>query len=655
MPADLVFSQPSSEVWRNLVFSPASTGDESVGANLVFSQPSSFAWKDLVFAPSAGEVEGLDAVAVLRASLPRLSASGRFGPVAFVGGRVPLPAFATNGKILYASNTQRPLVCRALTRFEAGEDLAEISDLAWYRGLGVRPGFEVGFGAGGDVLGSTRVGYESGDSLSNEQTPSHDNATSMGAGIVGAFDSTISTKNRVLSEFQAGAHGQGVLTVSDFQGMLRDHRPARKSVFQGAKPAGFGRQSKTQRGVKVLASDVSPFEAAIRPNGGKLRVDPPPTPDKTCYTRNGQLVFSFPKNLSKELLFLCDNAVLDGGSADNVVVAVRRVYIVTNSILLRKVSNGRELVASSFSMGLDCDSWTWRFSANLPGSEQPHLEPVGGVPVEVEAVVNGQAFRLVVESLSRSRAFAQSGVSISGRGKSAALAAPYSPIRTFANSEQRTAQQLVNDALTNNGISIGWDVEWGLTDWAVPAGAWSVRGSFVDAVNSVAQSAGGYVQPHATLNRLRVLPKYPYAPWEWGAAAPDITLPSAVTVRESIEWKDSASYNRVFVSGQNAGILARVTRAGTGGDLLAPMVTDSLITHADAARQRGLSILGASGRQAVVSLTLPVLPQTGVIQPGKFIKYTDGTSELIGLSRGVSVSANGAAALSQTVTLEVRP
>lgn len=44
------------------------------------------------------------------------------------------------------------------------------------------------------------------------------------------------------------------------------------------------------------------------------------------------------------------------------------------------------------------------------------------------------------------------------------------------------------------------------------------------------------------------------------------------------------------------------------------MVTDPLITHADAARQRGLSILGAAGHKYAVSLELPVL--TGAGQPG---------------------------------------
>ena len=67
------------------------------------------------------------------------------------------------------------------------------------------------------------------------------------------------------------------------------------------------------------------------------------------------------------------------------------------------------------------------------------------------------------------------------------------------------------------------------------------------------------------------------------------------------------------------------------------MVTDALITHADAARQRGISLLAPSGRQAMVSLQLPVLESTGVIPPGKMVRYVDGTTTRVGITRGVQV------------------
>ena len=69
------------------------------------------------------------------------------------------------------------------------------------------------------------------------------------------------------------------------------------------------------------------------------------------------------------------------------------------------------------------------------------------------------------------------------------------------------------------------------------------------------------------------------------------------------------------------------------------MVVDPLITHAVAARQRGLAVLGDTGRQAMVTLRLPVLPETGVIEPGAFVKNRDGTLTRLGLVRSTSVQA----------------
>ena len=70
------------------------------------------------------------------------------------------------------------------------------------------------------------------------------------------------------------------------------------------------------------------------------------------------------------------------------------------------------------------------------------------------------------------------------------------------------------------------------------------------------------------------------------------------------------------------------------------MVTDQLITSAVAARQRGLSILADTGRQAMVSLRLPVLEETGIITPGAFVRYTDGSDIKLGIVRSTSVETS---------------
>ena len=70
---------------------------------------------------------------------------------------------------------------------------------------------------------------------------------------------------------------------------------------------------------------------------------------------------------------------------------------------------------------------------------------------------------------------------------------------TLGNAANRTAQQLAAEVLTINGLSMGWDIESGLTDWFVPGGAWTYRGNYISAINDIASGVGGYPAGHPVL------------------------------------------------------------------------------------------------------------------------------------------------------------
>lgn len=335
------------------------------------------------------------------------------------------------------------------------------------------------------------------------------------------------------------------------------------------------------------------------------------------------------------------------------IVPIRSAYIVINEITLVRAADSAPLSATALAVQIDADSWTWGWDATIPGDELELVEPTApDTPVELIATINGEQFRLLVERIARDRRFGQSRLRISGRSRAAMLASPYSPIVTRSNAGAMTMQQIADDALTTNGVPIGWAVDWQSASWLVPAGAWNNTGSYIEHAQRLAEAAGAYVQADPLLDTLHVLPRYPLLPWEWGAATPDIILPSAPVVREAIEWVDKARYNRVFVSGANAsGVLGQVTRTGTAGDVAAPMVTDALITHADAARARGRAVLADTGRQARITLDLPILEETGIIAPGKLVRYTDGGAERVGLVRSTAVRAQMPTAR-QTIELE---
>ena len=313
-----------------------------------------------------------------------------------------------------------------------------------------------------------------------------------------------------------------------------------------------------------------------------------------------------------------------------------------NSIEIRRADAlaGDPLPSESFSMSLNHQSWTWTFSASFHGSARDAVAPgPGGQPVELEVRVNGQPFRLQAERIGRSRRFPEHLVTVSGRGKAAVLDAPHAPVQTFSHALDRTAQQLMADVLTVNGVGFGWGVDWNLTDWLVPGGVWMHQGTWSSALADIAASVGGYLQPHDTDAVLRVLPRWPKPWWEWDTLAPDIELPAGIGEVEDTEVVDLPGYNRIFVSGEGRGILADLTRSGTPGDVLKPMAVHPLITTIGAARQRARAELSESGRALKQMLTMPVLAQTGVIKPGTVLRYVDDDAALrIGIVRATSIS-----------------
>lgn len=334
------------------------------------------------------------------------------------------------------------------------------------------------------------------------------------------------------------------------------------------------------------------------------------------------------------LVFGCRPAAPPAG----IVVPILEYYLVIYDFTLVRADTGQPVPVDDFSASIDADSWAWSWSANLHASLLHLVAPAApGDYVELIATINGTAIRVIVERLARDRRFAKSQLKISGRGRAAWLADPHSLTETRLNASPLTARQLLDDALTLNGVPIGWDVDWRIEDWLVPAGAWSHTGTYIAAATRIAEAGGAYVQGHNTAQALIILPRYPVAPWAWAAATPDIELPDAPVEVESIEWADKPDYNAIWIAGGEGGRLDRIRKTGTAADVVMQTIVDPLATAPEMTRQRGLAALGDTGRQAIITLRLPVLPETGIIQPGKLVRYTENGTPRLGLSRGVSI------------------
>lgn len=328
---------------------------------------------------------------------------------------------------------------------------------------------------------------------------------------------------------------------------------------------------------------------------------------------------------------------IDPQPGETIIVPIREEYRVINTLTLTQL-DGTPVPAEDFSASIDADSWTWSWSTRIPASALAQVRPDSSTRVELIATINGEPLRVLVENIQRERRFGEAWLRVSGRGRAAFLADPLAPVTQYTNSGGMTAQQVLEATLTTNGVPIGWTIDWQIEDWQIPAGIWSHNGTWIDAAKRIAEAGGAYVQSHDTGQTLRILPRYPTAPWDWIGATPDIVLPEDVVEVEGIEWREKPDYNAVWVHGGDQGRLDRIITGNSGGTNPAPTIVDELATDPAMTRQRGLALLGDTGKQAQISLRLPVLPETGMIRPGTLIEYQEQGNARRGLVRSLSVS-----------------
>ncbi|MDH6168124.1 hypothetical protein M2282_003275 [Variovorax boronicumulans] len=624
MPSDLVFDRPP------LTGSPV---------ELVFG--------DDVATPS-------DAVyATGRIALPSFivlgAATVKRPPTATAGGSIALPAFMLTGTLRYDSAVERPLVGRARAQWQLAASVQSPVSAELQAVQPVRATSRAKWQRAAPVAGRAALAWQDVQATRVVAGMRHQDALRVGAAADARFQDVQRVRTGGVSRWQEAVRVLPAAWSMRHQDANR-LRAAAQARWQEAVKRDLLREEPARAAGLTAAGTRSRWQEFMRPLPGVSIVVPPA--QEPCYLPSTALVFAEGPLATGVLVFVCERHTTPPGG-EIITVPIRRAYIVQNSISLVRIDSGEVIEASAFSMSLDADSWTWRWSATLPGAAWPVIRRgIHAAPVEILATVNGVPYRLAATDCNRDRRFGDARVQVQGKGRAAMLDDPYAPILNHASASARSVAQLLDLALTYNGVGIGWDIDFGLTDWTVPGGTWSFQGSYIGAVLDIASAAGAIVQPHATDATLRVMPRYPAAPWNWDTLTPNFVLPAAAVSIEGIQPLKKPDYNRVFVAGANAaGVLGQITRSGTAGDSVAPMVTHALATHSDAAAQRGLAVLSDTGAQASVSLRLQVLPETGLILPGALVRYEDGAETHLGLVRSTSVDWQRPV-LRQSITLE---
>lgn len=331
------------------------------------------------------------------------------------------------------------------------------------------------------------------------------------------------------------------------------------------------------------------------------------------------------------------------------------VTIVLHTVKVTRLPDLADIPALSATLQFDIDSWAWGVSLNLKGPQAMSLlEPVNGEPRQVRVEVDGIYVTVLIEEWGERQQFGETTYTASGRSPLALMAQPFAPIRSYLETSQQTAAQLIDHELINTGWSASYHsdlLQLFTIDWLIPGGAWSYQNKApIDAIVQIAKAAGARAFADRNSALIHIAPRYAVSPWNWATATPDEIIPLSLVRNISSQLAPQPNYNQIYVSGQSQGIIVSATRQGSAGDKPAPMVSDSLITYVNAGRERARNVLANTGRQARVTIELPLNDITGLLYPGKLVEIS-GANAWRGLVTDINVSA-AHGAISQQVKIE---
>ncbi len=389
--------------------------------------------------------------------------------------------------------------------------------------------------------------------------------------------------------------------------------------------------------IRAFSLNCHYWQIGTQPNGLIVVIIIPPRPPivEPCFDPSPDIIFFDRFTITNDLLLTCDDVF------KVFVIPRRKVYEMRNEIIILRKSDLTEIPAYSVQISLDTNSWVYGFSALVPARDAK--QKLNNNPTELVIKINNKNWNMLAEKITYNRSFTTNNANVEGRGINALLSEPYSPEKVFVFNTDKTIKQIVDGILTENNVPIGWDVVWvysdnSIDDYIVPGGSYSFTGTYASAISDVATAIGAYIVPDDVLQKMYIKPLYIKPIWQISDSDVQIVLPEDIVVEESVSLEKRPDYNRVYVVGQQNGVIVEVTRSGTSGNILAPLFTHPLITSVVGGRLKGTEILSASGEKKYYDLRFPPVENV-FLNVGDIIRYTLSDIYVIGIVRGVSISA----------------
>lgn len=400
------------------------------------------------------------------------------------------------------------------------------------------------------------------------------------------------------------------------------------------------------KGLELVTTDDLAWEKAKAIHYRKHPVQPWPQPELPQYEGTGDLNF----------ICLCHevdahNVILNFG-VDDCIPAIpnKNWWYILNSLSVTRLDNDAEILVYDGNYRTDRGSWAWSYSLTVPHTEISKLEPINGQPVILKIMVNGHEHHMLLENRTRSRNFGNITYTLTGRSQTALLDAPYAPLRSFLQENERTSVQLAQAELDR--VFSDTVLNWQLIDdlgWIVVNNSLSYSNlAPIAAIKLIAESGGGFIYSEKGSNTLSIKPLYKKTFWDALTVDDyDRLIPDSLVTSQSTDYELYPDYNGITLTNDRTGKQAQVKRTGTAADVLLPPENNPLFDVVSMGAF-GKAKLAKAGMVETHTLTMPISTEVGECAPGEVFAFN---AEWWGIVESVNVSFSHAK-VNQTVKVE---
>lgn len=403
---------------------------------------------------------------------------------------------------------------------------------------------------------------------------------------------------------------------------------------------------KWDKGLELVTTDDLAWEKAKAIHYRKHPIQPWPQPELPQYEGTGDLNF----------ICLCHevdahNVILNFG-VDDCIPAIpnQNWWYILNSLSVTRLDNDADILVYDGNYRTDRSSWAWSYSLTVPHTEIAKLEPINGQPVILKIMVNGHEHHMLLENRTRSRNFGNITYTLTGRSQTALLDAPYAPLRSFLQENERTSVQLAQAELDR--VFSDTVLNWQLIDdlgWIVANNSLSYSNlAPIAAIKLIAESGGGFIYSEKGSNTLSIKPLYKKTFWDALTVDDyDRLVPESLVTSQSTDYELYPDYNGITLTNDRTGKQAQVKRTGTAADVLLPPENNPLFDVVSMGAF-GKAKLAKAGMVETHTLSMPISAEVGECAPGEVFAFN---AQWWGIVESVSVSFSHAK-VNQTVKVE---